>query len=255
MVARNPIERRQPHRRRIAARRMAAAIAALCLFAAPATAEPRAVLELFTSQGCASCPPADALARELAADPGFVVLSLPVDYWDYLGWRDTLAHHAFGVRQRGYAAGRGDRQVYTPQIVVNGMHHVVGSDREAIEAAVAASAGPEVDLRIATTDTGVSVEIGPAQGVSGRLFLVPVLRERQVTIEHGENAGATLRYVNVARGLTELGVYSGAALRLPVPAEALKGEAGDAEGFVVLLQRKEGKKLGAIMGVATSAGF
>ena len=95
----------------------------------PASAgEPRAVIELFTSQGCSSCPPADKVIGELARDPTLIALSLPVDYWDYLGWKDTLALHGHSNRERAYADTRGDREVYTPQVVVNGIVHVLGSD-------------------------------------------------------------------------------------------------------------------------------
>ena len=99
--------------------------------------EPRALLELFTSQGCSSCPAADKLLGDLAVDPSLIALSVPIDYWDYLGWKDTLASPAHSARQRAYARVRGDRQVYTPQIVVNGGMHVLGSDRAAIERAIA----------------------------------------------------------------------------------------------------------------------
>ncbi len=100
-----------------------------------ARAEPRALLELFTSQGCSSCPAADKLLGDLSADPSLVTLSIPIDYWDYLGWKDTLADPAHSARQRAYARVRGDRQVYTPQIVVNGATHALGSDHAAIERA------------------------------------------------------------------------------------------------------------------------
>ena len=90
--------------------------------------EPRALFELFTSQGCSSCPAADKLLGELADDPSVVALSVPIDYWDYLGWKDTLASPGHSARQRAYAKIRGDREVYTPQIVVNGTTHVLGSD-------------------------------------------------------------------------------------------------------------------------------
>src|SRR5689334_9647632 len=105
----------------------------------PAHAEPKAVVELFTSQGCSSCPPADKVLGELARDPSLIALSLPVDYWDYLGWKDTLALRGHGIRQRGYAETRGDRSVYTPQVVVNGVVHALGSDKNAIEKAIATS--------------------------------------------------------------------------------------------------------------------
>src|SRR5918911_4976469 len=94
-----------------------------------ASQTPKAVVELFTGQGCSSCPPADAFLLELAGRPDVVALSFPVDYWDYLGWKDTLAQPAFTARQRAYASARNDKQVYTPQAIVNGAKAVVGSDR------------------------------------------------------------------------------------------------------------------------------
>ena len=97
---------------------------------------PRAVVELFTSQGCSSCPPADALLVEYSRQPDIVALSLPVNYWDYLGWKDTLAHVAFTERQKAYAHGRSDRQVFTPQMIVNGKKSCIGSDRAQIEKAI-----------------------------------------------------------------------------------------------------------------------
>src|SRR6476620_6154807 len=108
-----------------------AIVASAVLTSAAAFAGPRGVIELFTSQGCSSCPPADKLAGELARDPSLIVLSLPVDYWDYLGWKDTLALPGHTNRQRAYSKARGDREVYTPQVVVNGVKHVLGSDKTA----------------------------------------------------------------------------------------------------------------------------
>ncbi len=110
-------------------------------FANPASAEPRAVIELFTSQGCSSCPEADKLIGEIAKDPSVIAVSLPIDYWDYLGWKDTLADPKFTARQKAYSKIRGDRQVYTPQVIVNGRLHALGSDRASIERAIADSAG------------------------------------------------------------------------------------------------------------------
>ncbi len=118
-------------RRRLASASLVAGL--LIATCALASAEPRALLELFTSQGCSSCPPADKLLGDFANDPSLVALSVPIDYWDYLGWKDTLASPADTARQRAYAHMRGDRQVYTPQIVVNGGVHVLGSDRAAVE--------------------------------------------------------------------------------------------------------------------------
>src|SRR5690242_5151180 len=101
-----------------------------------AHAQTRAVIELFTSQGCSSCPAADKLIGEFAGDPSVVSISLPIDIWDYLGWKDTLADPRHTARQRGYSKVRGDREVYTPQVVVNGSLHVLGSDKAAIERAI-----------------------------------------------------------------------------------------------------------------------
>src|SRR5437868_13003779 len=103
------------------------------LFVLPAQAEPRAVIELFTSQGCSSCPAADKLIAEYSRDPSVIALSLAVDYWDYLGWKDTLALSGHTSRQRAYAKARGDREVYTPQVVIDGAEHALGSDKAAIE--------------------------------------------------------------------------------------------------------------------------
>ena len=133
-----------------------AACTLAALFAArPGRAEPstepiagNSVLELFTSQGCSSCPPADALLAELAEKPGIVALSYSVDYWNYLGWRDTLSSAANSDRQREYAKARGDGRVYTPQIVVDGLLHVVGSDENAVEQAMQAAAKRLANVRV-----------------------------------------------------------------------------------------------------------
>src|SRR5471032_3419065 len=101
-------------------------VCAIVAIVRPALADPRAVVELFTSQGCSSCPAADKIIGELAKDPSIVALSMPIDYWDYLGWKDTLALHGHSDRERAYADTRGDREVYTPQVVVNGIVHVLG---------------------------------------------------------------------------------------------------------------------------------
>src|SRR5947209_11482768 len=120
----------------VSLRSFALAACGVLLLGDVASADPRAVVELFTSQGCSSCPPADKLLGELAKDPNVITLSLPIDYWDYLGWKDTLADKRFTARQKAYSHMRGDREVYTPQVVINGKIHAVGSDRESIERAI-----------------------------------------------------------------------------------------------------------------------
>ena len=122
-------------------------------FTVARAAEPRALLELFTSQGCSSCPAADKLLGDLTADPSLIALSLPIDYWDYLGWKDTLALPGHTARQKAYSHTRGDREVYTPQVVINGVAQALGSDRAEIEKAVQfATAAPYPDASKVTED-------------------------------------------------------------------------------------------------------
>src|SRR5437763_2233333 len=136
----------------------------------PAHADPRAVVELFTSQGCSSCPPADQIIGELAKDPNVIALSLPIDYWDYLGWKDTLADSRFSARQKAYSRMRGDRDVYTPQVVVNGSRHVIGSDRTRIEGAISDTQKADGVMSVPVTMTlsgkqltaSVAASTGPA---------------------------------------------------------------------------------------------
>src|SRR5712692_3992351 len=143
-----------------------AAVCSLVASHLSAQAEPRAVIELFTSQGCSSCPAADKLLGALAADPSLVPISVPIDYWDYLGWKDTLADPHNTARQRAYARARGDGKVYTPQVVVNGSLHVLGSDKAAIERAIAQSrkngamASPPVTLAVADGRLNIAVPDG-----------------------------------------------------------------------------------------------
>src|SRR5262245_39249486 len=173
--------------------------------AASASAQPRAVVELFTSQGCSSCPAADKLLGELSRDPSLITMSLSVDYWDYLGWKDTLALHGHSDRQRAYAEARGDREVYTPQVVVNGAVHVLGSDKAAIEKAIMQtrrnSAVLALPVQMNVADGKVTVNVPAAQGEyhSGEVWLCPVSSKVAVQIGRGENQDRTLTYHNVVR--------------------------------------------------------
>src|ERR1700759_3154291 len=148
-------------------------ICAIVAVIRPAHADPRAVVELFTSQGCSSCPPADKIIGELAKDPSIIALSMPIDYWDYSGGRDTLADARSPARKKAYSKGRGDREVYTPQAVVNGETHVIGSDRESIETAIGATNKPAGVRSVPVTMTQAGKQItvsvaaaSQAQGVS-----------------------------------------------------------------------------------------
>src|SRR5262245_37843634 len=183
----------------------------LVLFEVPtAGAEQRAVLELFSSQGCSSCPAADKLLSQLAKDPSLVPMTLAVDYWDYLGWKDTLAIKGHGNRQRAYAKARGDREVYTPQIVVNGVAHVLGSDKAAIERAVEHTRRQahalELPVQIAVSDDKLTVSMPAKDGTDpGEIWLCPITKSVPVQISRGENRGSTVTYTNVVRRWIKLG--------------------------------------------------
>jgi hypothetical protein len=155
--------------------RVAPSLALACLAALvthDVGAEPRAVIELFTSQGCSSCPPADQLVGEYAQDNSVIAMTLAVDYWDYLGWKDTLALTGHSNRQRAYARARGDREVYTPQAVINGAVHALGSDKAAIEKAIKKSreqvASLAVPVTMAVSDDQVTVSVPAAKDEKGQ---------------------------------------------------------------------------------------
>jgi hypothetical protein len=221
--------------------------------ASAAEARPRAVIELFTSQGCSSCPPADELLATIARDPDVIALSFPVDYWDRLGWKDTLARHAFTERQVAYAGVRGDGEVYTPQAVVNGKAHAVGSRRSEIERAVAATAAAEpVAVGIERRADGVIVSVGPSNkkgAARGTVVMLPFVASRDVAIGRGENARRKVTYTNVVREILPIADWSGTPLERAVPKESLEGY----DGVVVLLQEGSPAKPGAILGAARAA--
>ncbi|MEO0752645.1 MAG: DUF1223 domain-containing protein [Pseudomonadota bacterium] len=183
---------------------------AAALSVAPlAQAQERPVLvELFTSQGCSSCPPADAILHGLAKRDNVVALAMHVDYWDYIGWKDSFAQPEFTARQRAYARLGNRQMVYTPQMVVNGMDHVVGSNPKDIDAMIAAhhQLPVEVDLSAARSGDTLSVQ-GVAMGESRDEVSVYLLRYRPkstVDIARGENAGRTITYANVVTDMQVL---------------------------------------------------
>lgn len=223
---------------------------ALLLGPASASPEPpRAVLELYVSQGCSACGPAKQLLGELALDPALVVLSLPVNYWDYMGWKDTLADPLFTARQKGYALARGNRRVYTPELVVNGVLSSVGSARDqvmdAIHHATHGQTSLPVLIDVREEDGKVAVDVGEGAG-EAMVWLLPVRRSVQVPIHRGENAGRTETYVNVVRGMIALGSWSGSPASFRMPLEAIRSQEADA--YVVLLQRSQDGKPSRILG-------
>ena len=222
-----------------------AIVATAALLSVPASAGPRAVIELFTSQGCSSCPAADKLAGELARDPSLVVMSLPVDYWDYLGWKDTLALPGHTKRQKAYSKARGDRDVYTPQVVVNGVAHVLGSDKNAIEQAIAATRKQDgmlalpVSLTVSGDQVSVTVPAAQSANAQGEVWLCPITKNAEVAIGRGENSGNTITYHNVVRRWIKLGDWTGTARTFTLPKSDITGAGGDAVAVVVQSGVKE----------------
>jgi len=218
--------------------------------AAPALGGPKAILELFTSQGCSSCPPADRLLGEYADRDDVLVLSFNVDYWDYLGWKDTLASRDNSDRQRAYAAARDDRDVYTPQIVVNGRGHIVGSDKKAIDAEIAKSTGLPVPIELSETDDAVTVHVGANPSAEkATLWLVLYQRQVSVPVERGENTGKTLTYSNVVRKLRPIAMWNGEAMNVDLPKSEM--EKVKTKRCAVLLQdENDAGQPGPILGAA-----
>jgi hypothetical protein len=240
-------------RRRFASASLVASflIAGLC---AARAGELRAVLELFTSQGCSSCPDADKLLGELASDPALVPLSLPIDYWDYLGWKDTLALSGHSTRQRAYARLRGDRDVYTPQVVVNGSVHALGSDRDAIEHAIVQTDRNAMIMSVPvvmSVDGGIlNVRIAAAEKerIGGEVWLCPVAKTVPVQIGRGENHGRTITYHNVVRRWLKLGDWAGSAAAWSIPLANFKSE--DIDTAAIILQEGTKEKPGIVLGAA-----
>jgi len=237
----------------------AALLGAAVLGAAGTTvqAQPRAVIELFTSQGCSSCPAADKLLSELKNDPSLITLSLPIDYWDYLGWKDTLASPGHTARQKAYSKMRGDREVYTPQVVVNGVLQALGSNRDDIENAVAQSRQKtstlSVPVQLTLGDDRLTVTVPKANGEAsaGEVWLCPVSRSVPVGIGRGENRGRTITYTNVVRRWIRLGTWSCKSENYSVPVDAIKSTGVDA--VAVIVQGGSADKPGPMLGASLAA--
>ena len=226
--------------------------------ATPVSAEPRAVIELFTSQGCSSCPEADKLLGEIAKDASVIAVSLPIDYWDYLGWKDTLADPKFTARQKAYSKVRGDRQIYTPQVVVNGKIHALGNDRLSIEHAISDSSKTSgvmsVPVKVSVAKGQITVSVPDAsvgEHSGGEVWICSVAKEVPVAIGRGENRGKEIVYHNVVRNWLKVGDWSGKAVTWTVPIENLNGQGVD--GAVAYIQEGSRERPGAMLGATYSA--
>jgi hypothetical protein len=243
-------------------RLLAVTIATLALGVAGGRAQapgkqPKALLELFTSQGCSSCPPADALVIELSKDPDLIALTLPVTYWDYLGWKDTLGKDSFAKRQKFYAKARGDGQIYTPQVIVNGTGHLVGSDKDEIQKAIQhlAPSGFPVGIELAETNGNLEIRLAPAGAAAEHaagVWVLPTTHLAEVPVTRGENQGKTLSYANVVRAMVRVGDWNGKETTITAPLSAT--QAPEADGYVVIVQAdqpgKHGMMPGPILGAA-----
>ena len=205
-----------------------------------ATSKSPIVVELFTSQGCSSCPPADKLLGELSGNPNVIALTEAVDYWDYLGWKDENARKEHTERQQNYARVRGDRRLYTPQMVINGRAHVVGSRRGDVERGLQAANGVlSVDITTRTSADALSIEVASSDAIKeslkhSTLYLVPFKKSVSVAIKRGENRGRTVTYHNVVSKMRPIGMWHGEAVTIDLPLRDLQKNGFD--GCAVLLQ-------------------
>jgi len=209
------------------------------------------LVELFTSQGCSSCPPADSLLAELAEHEDVVALAYHVDYWDYLGWKDTFARPEFSARQRQYSKktdrqwiGRKMRGLFTPEIVVQGKDSLVGSSRAGVIGRVAAHAAqaPAADLRLERDGKDLIVSIRPTGSAAGAasILLARYTPSQSVMIKRGENAGKTVSYTHIVTHLDVIGEWNGR--------DARQIRVGQTPGPVVVFA--QGERLGPVIAVA-----
>jgi hypothetical protein len=208
---------------------------------------PKVLLELFTSQGCSSCPRADALLPDFIARKDVIAISMSIDYWDYLGWRDTFGQAIFTDRQKSYGKRIGDGIIYTPQIVVDGRAHLNGSDRKAIEAMIdqrkkERAQNGNVVLDVETHDDMLVVSVGETpKGMKvskATLWMALFSKSKSVKVRRGENSGRLLTYHNVVRELAPIGRWTGQEMVLKLPKKQIMQRGAD--GCVILLQNGDG---------------
>lgn len=215
-----------------------ALVAALAVIA-PVRAGQPVVVELFTSQGCSSCPPADQLLARLAEREDVIALALHVDYWDYLGWQDTFAEPKFTARQQAYRDAWSNNVVFTPQMVVQGRRDVPATDAKAVAAEIARARSPDpvIDVSIEAEGGMLKCRIAPGpEPVTGTVWMAKYDLSETVEITRGENAGRTMTYHNVVTSLMRMGEWSGSGaeeveMPHPDPGEGVavwiqKGRAG-----------------------------
>jgi hypothetical protein len=207
-----------------------------------ATAENLTVVELYTSEGCSSCPPADAFVGELAGRDDVLALSLHVDYWDYIGWKDPFADARHTKRQRKYAKQFQLRYVYTPQVVVDGAFEAVGSDRNKVLDAVSQSKKlKKIPVKLSASADGMVLDLKAADVGAVNVYSVFYDRVHETDVRRGENSGRKLRHANVVRDMTRIATWQGKPTSIPVPASPKGGEVC----AVILQSASTGQIIGA----------
>ncbi|MBL9047006.1 MAG: DUF1223 domain-containing protein [Tabrizicola sp.] len=196
-------------------------------------AEPVVVVELYTSQGCSSCPPADEFVAMLASDPRILPLALHVDYWDYIGWADSFAQEKFTARQRAYAKAVNSRTIYTPQLIIGGVDRIEGfapqETADRLRAHLGGATTVQLDLRRDGDTLIIRAEADPPLTEAVRVQLVRFKPEETVMIERGENAGREIRYTNIVTSWERLDDWNGTA-----PLEMVAPFSGSLPGAVII---------------------
>jgi len=218
---------------------------------------PKGVVELFTSQGCSSCPPADKALETLVREGEVVALAYHVDYWNYLGWADTLASKDNTDRQYAYARMFGRNGVYTPQAVLNGREHINGANisgiRDRIGALSTEGKGLKVPVDVAVANDELRIRVGAGEG-KANIVIAYFERERTINIDKGENRGKTVNYWHAVTSMETIGMWEGKETNLVLPADMLKKKK-KAGGCAVLVQRmKTADTPGAILGATVLTG-
>jgi hypothetical protein len=217
------------------------ALLGLAWFASPPTdaraQEVPVVVELYTSQGCSSCPPADEVLAQISGRQDVIALSMHVDYWDYLGWRDTFAQRQFSLRQVAYRDAWRENVVYTPQMVVQGSLNVSGSSASSLAEAIETAREVEPPIKVMIERQGgmLKCRIEPGEDrVVGTVWIAKYTKSATVEIDRGENAGRTITYMNVVNSLNRIGTWEGTE-----PEEVAMPQPEPGEGVAIWIQAGE----------------
>jgi hypothetical protein len=232
---------------------LAATLSASAWAGQPVSTAPRPiVIELFTSQGCSDCPAADRLVTELSKRKDVIALSLPITYWDMLGWKDTYATDSNTQRQKSYARAMSHSGIYTPQMIIDGRFDVVGNQRDKVMAALAARTNDGlgetlIPITIGAVSGRLEIAIPAARTKTkpfGTIWVMRTLGQGAVNIEQGENRNHLLTYTNVVRDLQRAGEWTGEAMKIDLPLNLRAKQ----DGVAVILQARD---YGPVLGAAT----